>query len=58
MTHDLGEAAYLAEDVVLMREGHVLQRGALRDLSSRPADPFVRDVLDAQRRPGLSAWSA
>ena len=58
VTHDLGEAAYLAEDVVLMREGRVLQRGALRDLATRPADPFVSDFLEAQRTPWQSEWSA
>jgi osmoprotectant transport system ATP-binding protein len=55
VTHDLGEAAYLADDVVLMREGHILQRGALRELATHPADPFVSDFLAAQRSP---RWSA
>jgi osmoprotectant transport system ATP-binding protein len=58
VTHDLGEAAYLAEDVVLMRGGHILQRGALRDLATRPADPFVSDFLESQRAPWQSEWSA
>jgi osmoprotectant transport system ATP-binding protein len=58
VTHDLGEAAYLAEDVVLMREGRILQRGALRELVSRPADPFVQAFLEAQRAPWWSEWSA
>jgi osmoprotectant transport system ATP-binding protein len=51
VTHDLGEAAYLAEEVVLMREGRVLQRGPLRELSQSPADPFVQSFLEAQRAP-------
>ena len=58
VTHDLGEAAYLAEEVVLMREGHVLQRGPLRELSKSPADPFVQSFLEAQRAPWWSEWSA
>jgi osmoprotectant transport system ATP-binding protein len=58
VTHDLGEAAYLAEEVVLLREGHILQRGALRDLATRPADPFVSSFLEAQRAPWWSEWSA
>ena len=58
VTHDLAEAAYLADDVVLMREGHVLQRGALRELATRPADPFVSAFLEAQRAPWWSEWSA
>jgi osmoprotectant transport system ATP-binding protein len=58
VTHDLGEAAYLAEEVVLMRDGHILQRGALKELVTRPADPFVQAFLEAQRAPWWSEWSA
>src|SRR4030095_2679981 len=40
VTHDLAEAAFFAEELVLLRAGRVLQRGTLADLVSRPADPF------------------
>jgi ABC-type proline/glycine betaine transport system ATPase subunit len=32
-----------------MREGRVVQRGSAADLLERPAEPFVRDFLRAQR---------
>src|SRR5213079_1127128 len=32
VTHDLAEAAYLADEIVLMSEGHVVQIGTLEDL--------------------------
>jgi osmoprotectant transport system ATP-binding protein len=51
VTHDLGEAAFLGDEVALMRDGHVLQRGPMRALIEAPADPFVREFLRAQRRP-------
>lgn len=49
VTHDMNEAAYLATDIVLLREGRVVQRGTLDDLLRRPAEPFVRHFIQAQR---------
>ena len=51
VTHDLAEAAYLADRMVLMRDGVVVQEGGLDDLRARPADPFVTEFLAAQRQP-------
>lgn len=51
VTHDIGEAGYLAEDIALLKDGQVCQRGTLRDLTERPADPFVTRFLNAQRSP-------
>lgn len=50
VTHDLGEAAYLADEIVLMREGQVVQRGQFQELLHAPADPFVTRFIQAQRR--------
>src|SRR4051812_23274816 len=41
VTHDVGEAAHLAEVVVLMRAGRVVQQGPFATLASAPADAFV-----------------
>ena len=49
VTHDLHEAAGLAHDIVLMRDGRVLQRGSITDLAERPADPFVTLFIEAQQ---------
>lgn len=49
ITHDLGEAALLAEEIVLMRAGAVVQRGSMQALADTPADAFVREFVDAQR---------
>lgn len=51
VTHDLGEAAVLGDEIVLMREGCIVQRGALPDLIERPADEFVTRFVNAQRHP-------
>lgn len=49
VTHDLAEAAYLArDDIVLLREGRVEQRGAFARMRDEPADEFVRGFVHAQ----------
>jgi len=45
VTHDVGEAAHLADVVVLMRAGRVVQQGPFATLASAPADPFVTAFL-------------
>ncbi|NVJ22316.1 MULTISPECIES: ATP-binding cassette domain-containing protein [Myxococcus] len=56
VTHDLAEAGFLGDDIVLMREGRVVQQGSLVDLETRPADPFVTRFIQAQRlAPGNGA---
>ena len=49
VTHDLGEAAFLAERITLLHEGRVLQTGPYRELVLEPADPFVSLFINAQR---------
>jgi osmoprotectant transport system ATP-binding protein len=51
VTHDLGDAAVLADDVVLLRDGRVLQRGPLAELVRHPVAPFVTQFIEAQRGP-------
>jgi osmoprotectant transport system ATP-binding protein len=52
VTHDVSEAAFVGDEIAVMRAGRVLQRGSLRDLSERPADPFITAFLGAQRGAG------
>jgi osmoprotectant transport system ATP-binding protein len=49
VTHDMGEAAYLADVIVLMNEGRIVQRGTVADLRDHPASEFVSDFINAQR---------
>ena len=41
VTHDRQEAAELADTVVLMRDGRIVQSGPARQVEDNPADPFV-----------------
>ena len=49
VTHDLAEAIYFADQIVLMNEGRIVQKGTITDLREKPADPFVREFMNAQR---------
>ena len=51
VTHDVGEAAHLADVVVLMRAGRVVQQGPFETLASSPADPFVTAFLATGNAP-------
>lgn len=51
VTHDMGEAAYFGDTIVLMREGRIVQAGTLPDLLERPAEAYVTSFIRAQRSP-------
>jgi osmoprotectant transport system ATP-binding protein len=51
VTHDLMEAAVFGDQIVLLREGRLIQKGTLRELFQQPADPFVTQFINAQRGP-------
>jgi osmoprotectant transport system ATP-binding protein len=52
VTHDLAEAHFFADQIVLMRDGSVIQVGELKDFVQRPANAFVTQFVHAQR----SVW--
>jgi ABC-type proline/glycine betaine transport system ATPase subunit len=49
VTHDLGEAGFLGDAIVLLREGRIVQQGTLAELEAHPAEPFVTRFIQAQR---------
>jgi osmoprotectant transport system ATP-binding protein len=49
VTHDLAEAAFFADELVLLRDGRIAQAGALTDLVRSPAEPYVSRFVRAQR---------
>ena len=51
VTHDMGEAAYFGDTIVLMRAGEIVQTGTLEDLLQRPSEKYVSDFIRAQRSP-------
>ncbi|MGH8234118.1 MAG: ATP-binding cassette domain-containing protein [Rhodanobacteraceae bacterium] len=56
VTHDLAEAAFFSNRLVLMRRGQVIQDGSIDDFRRVPANDFVREFLAAHRDlPGAAA---
>ena len=56
VTHDFSEAAMLADEIFVMDEGRIVQRGTAAELSARPVSAFVADftgavVLEGSARP-------
>ena len=49
VTHDIAEAAFFADEIILMRAGKVVQRGPISELLSDPKEDFVTAFLKAQR---------
>jgi len=49
VTHDLAEAVYFGNEIVLMNEGRVVQEGTVTDLRDKPANAFVSEFINAQR---------
>ena len=49
VTHDLAEAIYFGDEIVLMNEGRVVQKGTVSDLRDKPAGPFVSEFINAHR---------
>lgn len=51
VTHDIAEAAFFGQTLVLMQEGRVVQTGPFEELVRNPVDPFVGEFISAQREP-------
>jgi peptide/nickel transport system ATP-binding protein len=47
ITHDLGVVAEVADRVLVMHEGVIVERGDLDEIFYSPADPYTRKLLDA-----------
>jgi osmoprotectant transport system ATP-binding protein len=58
VTHDMAEAAFFANNIVLMRAGKIVQSGSYRDLIESPAEEFVREFVNAQRSLHVEALNA
>nr|WP_260852292.1 ABC transporter ATP-binding protein [Curtobacterium sp. BH-2-1-1] len=47
ITHDLGVVRRIADDVVVMRRGKVVERGSVAAVFDDPQEQYTRDLLDA-----------
>ena len=53
ITHDLGVVASLADDVVVVYHGRLMERGALEDLFRDPRHPYLKALMRAVPRMGM-----
>ena len=51
VTHDMGEAGFFGDEIVLMQDGKIIQQGTLLDLVHDPVDDFVIRFINAHRGP-------
>ena len=47
ITHDLGVVANVAEEVVVVYSGEIMESGALEDIFRRPSHPYLKALLKA-----------
>ena len=45
ITHDLGVVAEIADDVAVMHNGEILERGTVREIMSHPQHPYTQGLL-------------
>ncbi|TBL68569.1 ABC transporter ATP-binding protein [Paenibacillus thalictri] len=49
VTHDMDEALKIADEIVIMQAGKVVQQGSPEQILRHPANPFVREFLGEKR---------
>ena len=50
ITHDMGVVAEIADDVVVMEKGHVVETGGIDQIFNRPEHPYTQRLLGAVKR--------
>jgi len=49
VTHDMSEASFFGDIIVLMKTGEIIQTGTVNDFIDSPKEPFVTKFITAQR---------
>ena len=47
VTHDLAEAEFFSDTIVLMKQGEIVQTGCIHQLLESPSQPFVADFMQS-----------
>jgi osmoprotectant transport system ATP-binding protein len=58
VTHDMGEASFFGDRLLLLNVGEIVQEGHLDDFITKPSSPYVTRFINAQRMPHLIARTA
>lgn len=51
VTHDMGEAAFFGDRVMLLSDGQIVQEGRLEELINNPSNEYVARFINGQRIP-------
>lgn len=49
VTHDLNEAVFFGDKILLMKDGSLIQQGTITDFINNPSEPFVTKFIKSQR---------
>lgn len=47
VTHNLGVAAYMADEIIVMRYGDIIERGTSEEIVDHPKEDYTKELLDA-----------
>lgn len=47
VSHDLGVVRYLCDDIVVMKQGEIVERGGIDHIFGQSAAPYTRSLIDA-----------
>jgi osmoprotectant transport system ATP-binding protein len=50
VTHDMGEAIKLAEYLVILKDGEIVQRGSVSEIRDAPVNDYVRRLFLIQEQ--------
>ncbi len=52
VTHDLGVAAEIADDIAVMYAGRIVETGSAEEVLLQPSHPYTKGLIEANVRPG------
>ena len=55
ITHDMGVVAQIADDVLVMYRGQVVERGPVETIFHAPEHPYTKRLLDSSKKLGMAA---
>ncbi len=47
ITHDLRVAGEIADEVIVMSKGHIVERGTPKDVLENPRDAYTRQLVES-----------
>lgn len=47
ITHDIGQAQYISDNVIVMEKGLIVEKGSVKEVFSNPKHPYTKELLNA-----------